>query len=822
MSDLVAESEQPSTSFSEAYPEVYEELHGKASYREDQGLEQKSLVAAFTPPQPAGQPVGDSVAVRQRFRVPADFNAYREFRMYVFLPVGQSFPSAAGLSLEFLASTQEKYSAAFAPGDFGEGWNEVRVRLEPPYEVRVRDTLTGTLQQTGSLEVWNTVTEVRFQITAETGDLTSPFEFWLDEWHLRESRWGLEAGLYAQGRVGFRGPLLSAGALPLVSDAYLSGGYEWAQGRLADSPGRRADRFSAGLEARLLGTLPVSLQLGGAGSSPEGSETRTYTQRVGLDTGKRYLPVLEHSYQRTETTADRVALTQTEYVNRTEQTVSESLALSAGYQFPEALTQSYAYSRSWRYERTLDRAEGAPAAVTTAETLGLNQRLEGRASLKLGDGTLAAEALREDLLSAGAPAPPPPLGQSYGDKLASFFCPAEQALPDAWRSGRSDKARVALDLPRKRYVGANASLEAAYGELNADRAASTRDATVRGSLSFALPFSPDGGGRLELTPKGSRSYAGTYRRVEAGLAEAALLGESLLPLVQWPLYYLSPWVALGREHEYAAVDTLVGNTDVLGGSTANWQGTLGVEGRLRDAPWFLPSRLGAQTAGETSRDGQVYTQKRKVRFALGKDLLDRGRLAVDAAWEEGWDYAGKVRSRSVEALTALRLSDRLPGTLEADHTLKYTRERQQAGDERLYLFPGDPAGELPVPFRPDSDTVRSLLDLRYRWEQPVYTRAARLRSLLQGGSAEERIQHEEHLEIENQVVVTDRGTTALKSTVPLRLALSHSSRLTVEEGVELGVSLKALGGVEERIEKGRSSWQPALGLELRLTARLAF
>jgi len=112
--------------------------------------------------------------------------------------------------------------------------------------------------------------------------------------------------------------------------------------------------------------------------------------------------------------------------------------------------------------------------------------------------------------------------------------------------------------------------------------------------------------------------------------------------------------------------------------------------------------------------------------------------------------------------------------------------------------------------------------VRYLWEQPVSSRASRLRSLLRGSDAQERIAHEEGLELENQLLLTDRAVTTVTRTVPLRVALTHQSRLTVGQGVELGFSFKAMGGVEELIEAGRSTRQAALGLEVRLTARLQF
>ncbi len=834
--------EQDDASFSARYPEVYEQLHGTRGYRGQQGLAEKSLLVSASFDADPLRSGDDPVSISRRFAVPADFSPYREFRLYVGLPAGRSFPAEAGLGLEFLASSQEKASASFSPAAFPEGWSEVRVQLEEPFTIRLNGVAVGTLARTGSLDIWRTITEVRFTIAAAGGDLTSAFEFRLDEWHLRDSRWNLEGGFYGQGRIGFPGPLLSAGRQPLLSDPYLSGSMEWAQGSLADPPGRQSgrqqNRYTGALEARLLGVVPFSLQLSGgdARGAQSGTQTRGYSQVVGLDTGVAWLPTLEHSYQRTETNAERVALTRTEYVYRRDRIVDESLSLAAEYRYPEALAQAYSYSRSWRYEGQSEQAEGGPAALT-GQALSLTQRLAGSARLALGQGELLAEARREDLLVTNSPAPPPGLGQSYGDKLASLFLPPEEALPGAFRSGRSDAARLCLELPRERYLGANVDLQASYGEWNAERTAGTRDASVRGSLGLALPFSPGGQGLLELTPRASRIVSGSFRGVELALGEGALLGQGFLPLVRPPLFYLNPRLDLGRLHEHEAVEILQGSSPVLGGSAAGFQETLGLEGRLRAEPWFLPSRAGVLASGETTRDGAVHAQKRKLRFTLGKDLLPRrtggeaprragelvsGRLAFDAAWEQTWDYTSKVRVGTLDTSTRLELTGRGDRTLRAEHTLRYARERQRVGDESLYLYPGQAGGELPVAERPDSDALRSVLEVHYLWEQPVVSRGSLLRSLLRGTEAQERIAHEEWLEVENQLLWTDRAATALTHTVPLRVALTHESRLTVGQGVEVGFSLKAMGGVEERIESGRSTRQPALGLELRLTARLTF
>jgi hypothetical protein len=823
---------------SKSFPQVYEELHGGSSYRDRHSLEEKTLICAFTPTLPQS----DEVWVSRRFGSPVDFSGYREFRLYVFLPSGQSFPADSRPALEFLASGQEKYGLRFDPGAFAAGWNEVRVSLEPPYPVQVRGASVGELAKNGALDVWRSVTEVRFGVIAESGALDAAFEFWLDEWHLRDSRWSVDTAFFAEGRVGYRGNLLALGDLPILSDLFLNGGYEWAERGFLESSDRRRQCYSAGLETRLLGMLPVGLQWGGSVDRPEhpvaadppafpggfaqGTRSERFAYNVALETGLAYLPQLEHFYQRTSETSDEVGLTPTEYLFQRSETASESLGLSARYQFPQNLSQSYAYSRTWHYERESAGAAGSGSSSLAGETQSLDQHYEGQVELKWDRGHLQAEALRDETLVSAVSAPPSDALGSYARRLASFFSPAEVALPGARRSIRADRAELSLVQSRSRYLGARLNLEAGYNELNADPAAGVRDASLSSSLSLALPFSPDGGGALELTPYASRSFCGSYSRVEARLGEAQLIGAGLRVLARPPFYYLNPWMDLGRVHELAAVNALASDPHVLGGSRGALKSCLGLEGALKAEPWYLPSHGSLQASSDTSREGQAYAQKRSLRFGLGKDLSigapEAGdRLSCDLSWEPSWDYTRKLLGSVVESRSELHLARCIRGDLTADHTLSWVRQRQRPGDASLYLFPNDPSHELSVTSVPASDSLYSLLNVQYRWEQPVRPTLRSLR-LLGAGEQPPPIVHEEGLRVENQILLADRKRCSLGATTPLRLSLRHESRLAVREGVQLELGVKVLCGVAERIENGRSLYQTSLGCELRLGAMLSF
>jgi hypothetical protein len=364
--------------------------------------------------------------------------------------------------------------------------------------------------------------------------------------------------------------------------------------------------------------------------------------------------------------------------------------------------------------------------------------------------------------------------------------------------------------------------------------------SVENVLSLSVPFSPHGKGILELTPGISRSCRGVYGLDSGSVPpdeEFRLLGQGWQILLMPPLYYLNPRLSRGRLNEYEAVDLLAESSTLFGVDEVNLETLLGLDVRFKDPPWYLPARGNVGFAGETGREGGSYTQNRSISFGLGTDFfLGRGfknrvnRLRLDAAWESGWDYTYKVASHSLFVDTRLDLMDGIRGQLSVDHNLSITGERQRIGDDALLLFPGQPGKETAVPFQPDTNTISSTLGLEYSRERQIDPRRRELLAasrMIAGGAKGEigRISHRDRFELENNFLDvlnaerTDLGNTTV---VPLRLLFTHDTVMTVSEYMDLALSVKTIGGVEEIISGDGSAYQPALGFELRLTAVLNF
>jgi hypothetical protein len=247
-------------------------------------------------------------------------------------------------------------------------------------------------------------------------------------------------------------------------------------------------------------------------------------------------------------------------------------------------------------------------------------------------------------------------------------------------------------------------------------------------------------------------------------------------------------------------------------------------------------------AGRTGREGQSYTQSRTATFSLGTDLSFKrssngqnsvnraNRLSLDAGWEGSWDYTYKIASHTLFLDTGLDLLEGIRGSFSLDHTLSITAERQRIGDDGLLLFPDQPGGETTVPFQPDTNEVSSLLGLEYTREREIDPRRRQqlAASRMLAGEAEGeigRISHRDRLELENELLsVLNAERTALGSStlVPLRLQYTHDTVMTVSEYMDLVLSVKTIGGVEEIISVDGTTYQPALGFELRLNAVLNF
>jgi hypothetical protein len=292
-------------------------------------------------------------------------------------------------------------------------------------------------------------------------------------------------------------------------------------------------------------------------------------------------------------------------------------------------------------------------------------------------------------------------------------------------------------------------------------------------------------------------------------------------------------------NEYEPVNLLAGTShlanQVNGLGTASFDTSLSLDLRLKEPPWYLPARGSIEVTGQTRREGESYAQSRSIILVLGRDFNfgrvsknRTNRLRIDAGWESGWDYTQKITSHSLFLDTGLDLLQGIRGQLSLDHNLSIGSERQKISDERLLLFPGQPGREVAVSFEPDTNTLSSVFGLQYSWEREIDSKRKELVSRMVSGGSEGDIgwiSHQDRFEVENNYLdVLNAGRAVLGNTtvVPLRLLFTHDTVMTVSEYMDLALSVKTIGGVEEKIEGGVINYNPALGFELRLTAMLNF
>ena len=434
-----------------------------------------------------------------------------------------------------------------------------------------------------------------------------------------------------------------------------------------------------------------------------------------------------------------------------------------------------------------------------------------------------------------AAVPAAPLS-SYGERLAGLFRPiyADYPDPDVALARREDRAQLAVVRPRQKVLGFAVNLDSGFTERNIRSTSGNRDLSVENSLDLSFRLSPAGDGKLEFVPGLSRAFSGSYANTTGAVEEMWLLGRSWKGLLMPPLYYLK------RLNEYDPVDTLAGTSyladQVTGLGAASFDASLGLDVRLKEPPWYLPARASLEFAGQTAREGQIYSQSRSITFSLGSDFFPgkssknrANRLSLDAGWEGGRDYTYKVVSHSLFLDTAVDLLEGIRGQLRVDHNLSVVTERQ-LGDEALPLVPGQPDREVAVPFQPDTNAVSSTLGLEYSREREIDPKRRELLAasrMIAGQSQGEigRITHRDRFELENnliRVLNAERRELGNTTLVPLRLLFTHDTVMTVSEYLDLSLSVKTIGGVEEIISGDGSAYKPALGFELRLAAIMNF
>ncbi|MCX7030797.1 MAG: hypothetical protein NTU62_11855 [Spirochaetes bacterium] len=799
--------------FASAYPEVYQKLHGGESYREDHGIADKSLACDVV----SDITSGDQAVAELPVSPPADLSAWKLLRLYVLVPTGSLLTADASFLVGLVSGSDTLEAALPATSStFRVGWNEVAVLLEDPWTVTVNGASAGNL--TGKPGVVQRVSSLRFGVKAGSSDITAPLRFLTDEWHVAQARLALEAAARVEASAGWRGALISAGGFPLVSDPFLSAGYEHRTGTFLGPYDRIEDRWHAGLETMLAGSLSVSFEAGQAYDRPaepdpdvlsglENGSTDHRSLSLVLDTGRAWVPVIEHRWDRSRTTErDPVVATTGPQVAAAE-IDRESLSLSERLENDIGLAQWLSFSRTWTRDahELLHASDGT--ALDTTGTRGLLEAGQAGLSWTWKEGHVSLQATRDRVFDAPDLSDPADGPWSYFHRLGELFAAPGDTLTDASELTLRDRITLDLGISRTRHLGATLALEAGYTELNVDPATGARDANTRDSLSLSMPVSPDGEGRILLTPEASVSFTGSYRSVDRAIGEAEVL------FAPWPGLLLVP-LTWSRTLQHAAADPFIGDPGVEAASNAV-AGRLALTARIVEPEWYLPSRASISLKDDTGRDDGARSQKRAVSLSLGKDatFAEARALTFDADASYTRDFAAKVNSLALSMRTAVQLPGLRGGTLSIDQSTSWTRDRQAIDDPLLSLLPRlpDDPGIVIAP-RPDQDTLRNALTFSYVWSREGTPEGADIRV--------RRTTHTERLVLESVAMWVAPGIVS--SSVPFRATFEHATEIDVTETFTLGISGKIAAGVEKRTGTGDDLLLPAIGFEVGVTGKLRF
>jgi hypothetical protein len=805
---------------SAAYPSLYRSLHGSTAYRAENELTEKSLAVSVAAPIAAGS----SESVTRTFVPLADFRSSRRFRLYLFRrDADWTIPADARFEVSLSGGGTEKLAVQLDPALFETGWNELSILLESPWTVTVGGAAAGTLAASGGASegMLARLASASFAVTAGPSGVPAGFRFWLDEWHLAETRLRLDTAVRAELRGGWQGTLLSAGSFPLLADPLASVSYEHRQGGFLDPSDRNRDEARGSAEAVLARWLKASATAARAvqrltdadASVPTALRSDTtdrYGGRLALDLGVPWLPVIEHRWERATVDTRDPSVTPTGSVVIGEGADDESMTLAERMGGTEGLRQSWTYTRTWSSDTrsTWRLSDGQLLASTAGAALADSHAAE--IGFRWQGGEASAEFTRAaSYLSGSAPAREGVFA-SWARRAGLLFASPGAALPGARKEALQDRLLVSASIPPTGRVGLNAAWTAEYGELNVDPVTAARDVACRDVLSLIVPFSPGPSRGLVLTPELSVSFVGSYRQASAALGEARLLFSPYPALLLVPVAWLNPsgW---GRAEAHAAADSLAAEPGIMSASNAVAAGA-SVAAQLAAQPWYLPSRGKAALRDETGRQGDIRSQKRVVSFSLGKEATlaaapVRGLLGADAEASWSWDYALKVRSLDLSGRMSLGLDLGQAGDLQLDSSLSWARDRQCLGDPGLQLFPGRADGPGAVAVRPDTDLVNGSLGIQYTWSREAGARA-------------QAVIHTERLLLET--ILSRTSSAASVSSVPLRGLFRHSSEIEVTDSVTLGFSGKAAAGLEKRTRGASELLLPSLGFELGVTARFRF
>jgi hypothetical protein len=827
--------------FSKSFSSIYEDLHGDSRYRDKNDHVEKILRVDFDA---SGVQLnqGSEASITRRFGVPVDLSFYEKYRMFLYLPSSQTIPADMSFTLSFISSVNERLEAIIPGSSIRNGWNEFDVSLEPPYEVEVNGTETANMVQTGSLSVLKRVSDIRFGFLADTGNITSTFQVWLDEWYVTESINFFDKAVFTEGNIEYMGPFLTLMEFPLIEHPFLTVGYERLEGTFFEDTDFKSDKYYGEVGSYFFNYLETGLSMSRENIVPirneedlpnglvTGGGSVNVAHFFGLDFRNPYVPVLSHNFERTYTEDSYIELTVNDYQYKSVDITNESLGFAEYINLPFGLSQSYSFSRNWSDD---ERATGSPSTsfiLSTQESATMNQIHDILVSYSWISNIVSVN-LAQDKTYTGLSVPhSDSYLDSYAYKLGTLFERPKNSLENAFLSTKIDALLFDISLPLERRLGFYFTFDTQFTQSNFLTDSDQRDTLNFNSIYLSLPFYLLSNGKVEMVPGLERWIEGDYRKVSDTIGEKDILLSSYEYLFRPPFFYISPIKGLGREKDYDAVDLYKNSDDIFGSTKNTLYNRYFLDTYLQYDQWYIPSSLGIYVTGETKRDGDTYTQKRSYEASVDKIIplkdaavsYDKS-LGIGFTYKHEKNYSTKVLLNSFGIQTDLYLLETEYSGFLVHNYVTYTRERQKIGDEKLYLFPGEPEKETAVAEKPRSDTIENEIIFEYLWERELGRKKAFKRAFKKT-PYKGLLLNTERVIIEDIYTFTDREKYGTFSNIPIRVTLEHISTYQMTELLEFGMNVLTVVGIEEKVDPPLTDGDilPSMGFEIGISARIIF
>ena len=824
--------------FSGYYPGLYEDLHGDAAYRDNNDLVERVLQVRFNASVAAPLTAGSEATVSKRFPTPGDFTSHRYFRAYLFVPHDETIPDNLFFTIGFLSGENQKLEAAVPAENFRPGWNEIAVNLSSPYGVSVNGAEIAGMTRTGSLNILKRVSEVRFGLQAEGGDVNEPLEIWLDEWHLYRSKRYVDKALFSEFTIGYWGNLLDVSGYALVRDPALTVGYERREGNFTEDYDDLSNLYFSGLRSNLFQVLDTDIYLSreltsqirnnddlptGLGSN---GSVNNASHELVLDLGNDYIPVLEHEFRRSVTNSREVELQGPDYLHTNGTEYDESIWFSEAVSFPFGFRQKAGIGRNWFYRN--EKNTFPDGLLEENDDASLDQVKILELGYDWGGGGSTLFITRDEQYTGLFVPHSGDWGQSYAHKLKTIYKTPGASLEDASLFTRTDSFGTGTNIPLVRKAGFTSDFGTVYTELNFGYAHTRRDTIYRHSVSFGVPFFAFGDERVILTPSMQRTMSGDYRRVEMSLSETEIFAESYTWLFRLPLYYMGPFKGIGRGNDYKAVDIYETSPSITGNTSNTLFNRYTFDADLDFDRTLIPVHTGIGIDGTTTRSGATYGQSRGFDTSVTEDIPLRSpvdvlkSLLLTLGYRVEKRYDTKVLMNRWEVGSRFeRLRSAYRG-IKLDNGVAYQRERQKPGDINYRLFPGveDSLYVHEIPYR---DTIEHEALFQYLWQ--IELKKGRLFWFkLDSARHGLAVNNTESLKVENIYTATDRERAAAFSNIPLRVTVEHDSSYAMTENVRFSGNLKAVAGIEEKVfpDAPEGNVLSSMGLEFGISMQVLF